>query len=194
MEQQLPPAGWYHDPAGRGARYWTGTGWADAIRAPVRRPGRTPARIWLVVAVLVLVCVGSPCIGFGVTDSIQRGNLEKSLDSLAIPASMTLINQARSGNALCLEECNRLSRRYSSPLSKPDTFQIFAEALQRRGYHCTDWCTGTGEEGGSRISRWVRAGRPTINLDVFSTADPHDAAFVDPPLDATRQIHADLAT
>ncbi len=61
-EQQLPPPGWYADPAGgRSQKYWDGQEWSDTGPAKQRKPMSRLAKVGIGIAVafVVLVIIGS---------------------------------------------------------------------------------------------------------------------------------------
>jgi hypothetical protein len=193
-KQVHPPAGWYPDPGGQGRRYWDGAQWSQ-VAAPARRMSRA-RRVWLVAvpaAIIAVICVGLPVAFFVSMAGPSQGDLRKAADAVAIPAEFTLVDEYWIGNRICLDDCFHLYRRYSSPSSKQETYQIFAAALQKAGFQCTSFCEGFDGAGHSLYTTWLRSGEQTINLVVFSTADPAGAGLsLREPLDPARQVHADV--
>lgn len=117
------------------------------------------------------------------------GALRDDANALALPPEIVVVQDTSSGSQLCLEECLTLRRTYSSASSKQTTFQAFATALQRAGYHCDTFCSGFAADGGSRTSTWRKSGSPQMTLLVFSTADLNFGAESEGmTLDPARQV------
>ncbi len=161
-QEQIPPAGWYPDPMGGSSqRYWDGTAWGVARTSadPAVRRRRRRRIGWIVGAVVLLVaatCVTVPVVIFTQTAGPSSADLDAALGALVLPAEFHQLRDVQAGNRLCLDECPRAQRLYSSPLPPEATDQALMAALARAGYACDTKC-------------WHRDG-VTITADIFSVA------------------------
>jgi hypothetical protein len=127
------------------------------------------------------------------------GELNDAADKLAFPPELTLVDETSTGNRLCLEECVRLSRTYTSPFPDEATITIVVTTLEKAGYRCVvpplatvnrDWC---GNFEVDVLSHWQRGtDSMTISLVVHDipstwaatdlsgmTVDPAWQSYVD---------------
>ena len=193
--QEIRPPGWYPDPAdSRQRRHWDGMRWGP-VATPAGRPRRRLRWIWLAVVVAAIAgfCIVAPIVAVNSMLGPGSGELIAAANALAIPPELTLVDEHSTGNRLCMETCVTLSRRYSSPWPKEDTYRAFAAALTAAGYKCASYCTGFDDDGYSRTATWHRVGGLTMTVFVFSTADPGGSTWSQGArIDPVRQVHADL--
>src|SRR5436189_1579731 len=135
--RQIHPPGWYPDPAhSQQRRYWDGVRWGPVVMS-AGRPRRRRWWIWLAVAVAIAgFCVVAPIVAVNSMLGRGSGELTAAANALAFPPELTLVDEYSTGNRLCMEECVTLSRRYSSPWPKEDTYRAFAAAFTAAGYQC----------------------------------------------------------
>jgi Protein of unknown function (DUF2510) len=191
MEQRPgwePSPGWYLDPAdGRGERFWDGSHWTQQTRG-----ARTRIDWRGIVGLLAfLVVLGGGFELWGRAEEHRlRPGLQKTLDQVIVPAELRLVSEDYSGNSWCLDACPTLTRRYSSPLTRQETYQVFAAELERLGYRCVRYC---GEVDAS-ADAWAQPSKqsPEISLQVRFTTDL-DEYGGGGPKDASRPVHADLS-
>src|SRR5262245_28616990 len=109
---------------------------------PAGRPSRARRWVWATLAVVAGLAVAGVVTGVWLVErsTPSAGEYGDAVDALALPPEFTLISETEYGNALCLDECLRLDRRYSSPSSLDDTFQIVYDALRAAGYQCESPC------------------------------------------------------
>ena len=157
MPQQNPPPGRYPDPA--------------------RSPTRSRRRMGVIVAVaavfIVAVCVIAPVVFVGSMLGPSLGELTDAADELKFPPELTLVHETSTGNRMCLDECVRLSRTYTSPFPAEATTKIVVTALEKAGYRCVipplttvncDWC---GDLEVDVLSYWKRGTDSfTVSFDV----------------------------
>ncbi len=167
--QQNPPPGWSPDPAG-----------GPRLQATPARPAtRKRRRMWAYVVaavLLVALCVIAPVVVVVSNLGPSLGGLTEAADEVTFPPDLTLVKETSTGNRICLEECVRLSRIYTSPLPHEATIKIVVTAMENAGYRCAipslasanrDWC-GDFEYG--VLSYWQRrTGGPVINFVVYPT-------------------------
>jgi len=192
-----PLPGWYLDPAdGRQLRFWDGSQWTQQVRPAKTRVGRPRALLIIggvvaAVAVLVGVLVGVLALAGRVEQHFVRPGLAKTLDQIVVPAELRLISEDYWGNWLCFDTCPTLTRRYSSPLPREETYRVFVAELERLGYQCVprsgtvDGCAWMQPEKGKQA--------PELYLDVRYTTDLQDRYGAPDPKDTSRPVHADLS-
>jgi uncharacterized protein DUF2510 len=189
-----PSPGWYLDPAdSRQQRFWDGSQWTQQVRR-VRTVRR---KVLLAIGGLLafwLVVVGILELWNRVEERRLRPGLAKTLDEVVLPAGLRLVGEGYGGNRWCFDACPTLSRRYSSPLSREETYRVFAAELERLGYECEGYCDP------AVATAWVQPGKgersPEVSLHVLLTTDldKYSPDFPSrPSKDASRPVHADLS-
>lgn len=189
-----PVPGWYVDPAERRQqRFWDGSQWTQQVRPNKRLTGDRRNLILLIIG----CAAGLVAIGYGLLTLVERveersnrPGLEKTLNTVQLPADIRLVGEDYY-SVMCLDVCPTLTRRYSSPRSREETYQVFAAELERLGYQCRP--SSCGQLDGSA---WVQPGEGERSrefyLQVLFTTDL-DADESVHAKDAGRAVHADLS-
>jgi hypothetical protein len=143
--------------------------------------------------VVLAVCVAVPVVWFEQNRGPSVGELRARVVELRLPADFVVIGEQSTGNELCMEECTRLTRRYSSPLSIDATQRIVDQALTAAGYACIQFCAPSDRARGA-YATWRRSPDTALIIDatVYSAKTRGNAMGDTIPLDPNRDTHIDF--
>jgi hypothetical protein len=186
-----PSPGWYLDPAdGRQQRFWDGSQWTPQVKRARSNRRRALLVLGGLVALFVVV-FAVLSLWSRIQEDRLRPGLAKTLDAVVLPADMRRVTDFYWGNAWCFDTCLTLTRRYSSPLPREETYRVFAAELERLGYQCVRDCGQVDGDWWAQPGKGERA--PELFLAVRLTTDVDRDVLEPQPKDAGRPVHADLS-
>ncbi len=186
---EAPSPGWYLDPTdGRQQRFWDGSEWTQQVRR-ARSHWRRALLVLGVFVALWVVVVAFLFLWLRIEEDRLRPGLAKTLDEVRLSGGLRLVSEDYSGNSWCLDACPTLTRRYSSPLSREETYRVFAAELARLGYQCVRYCGQVDGSAWRQPENGERASELFLAVHLITELDRSDPF----PKDASRPVHAGLS-
>lgn len=143
---------------------------------------RCVRRLWVVVVAFLFLWLR-------IEEDRLRPGLAKTLDEVRLSGGLRLVSEDYSGNSWCLDACPTLTRRYSSPLSREETYRVFAAELARLGYQCVRYCGQVDGSAWRQPEKGERASELFLAVHLITELDRSDPF----PKDASRSVHAGLS-
>jgi hypothetical protein len=155
-----------------------------ARRPPQLLPRPRYRHWWVIVlaalAVIAVLCTGASLYAYRALAPSSGGALRAGADKVVLPPDFILVGESSSGNALCLDECSRYQRSYSTSRSPRDAYMVVTAALRKAGYQCVEPCE-PGHE-------WTWHG-PHLTIELSMSPGPGDLGntTVEPSADPGRE-------